>query len=188
MITRTWRVYGIPGHRQRVSFGKSFTWDFSNEYGRKGTRIIEMLNSDKTNTNEYTIVRITADTSEDCQKEFNGQITDGIFENSRVGKIEELDEKGAVMEKYQVSFWGGESRTNPGQGVNYMIVAVPDEDGEDVELYAECPEPEEWEGRSEDEIGQREIKRFADESFVSLKNEIIRQAKGIGFNIDQLEF
>lgn len=92
------------------------------------------------------------------------------------------------MEKYQVSFWGGESRTNPGKGVNYMIATVPDEDGEEVELYAEYPKPEEWAGKDVEEISAEDLNRFDDESFVSLKNEIIRQAQEIGFNPDQLEF
>ena len=77
---------------------------------------------------------------------------------------------------------------NPGKGVNYMIATVPDEDGEDVELYAEAMQPNEWEGLSPDDIPQEELNKFDDESFQSLKEEIIRQAKEIGFNIDQLEF
>ena len=37
-----------------------------------------------------TIIRITRNTSEECQEELEGQLSDGIFENSRVGVIEEL--------------------------------------------------------------------------------------------------
>ena len=50
MKTRAWKVYGIDGHRQRESFGKSYKYDFS-----EGTdvRIIEVENSDKTGTNDY---------------------------------------------------------------------------------------------------------------------------------------
>lgn len=87
MITRTWKVYGMDGHRQRESFNPSFTDDFS----RDGiTRIIEVLNSDKTNTNDYSIIRITRDTAEECENEFYAQLYDGTFENSRTGKIEEV--------------------------------------------------------------------------------------------------
>lgn len=92
------------------------------------------------------------------------------------------------MEKYEVTFMGGESRTNPGQGVNYMIVTVPGDDGEDIELYAEAMQPDEWEGLSPDDIPQEELNKFDVESFQSLKGEIIRQAQEIGFNPDQLEF
>jgi hypothetical protein len=86
-ITRTWKVYGAEGHRQRESFHPSCVWDFS-----KGgtTRIIEVDNHDKTGTNEYSIVRITRDTAEECERELWGQITDGIFENSRTGLVVEL--------------------------------------------------------------------------------------------------
>lgn len=69
------------------SFNKSYKYDFS---GNGVTRIIEVENSDKTGTNEYSIVRITRDTAQECYNELCGQITDGIFENSRTGRIEEV--------------------------------------------------------------------------------------------------
>lgn len=86
--TRTWKVYGASGHRQRESFCDSYMDDFS-----KGSnvRIIEVFNSDKTNTNEFSIVRITRNTPEECELELDGQLSDGIFENSRTGRIEEIE-------------------------------------------------------------------------------------------------
>ena len=89
MITRTWKVNGVLGHRQKESFNKSYKWDFSED---DNVRIIEVDNSDKTGTNDYSIVRITRNTAEECEAELNGQITDGIFENSKVGFIEEITE------------------------------------------------------------------------------------------------
>lgn len=70
-ITRVYKVYGVEGHRQRESFNKSYKYDFS-ENGT--TRIIEVENSDKTGTNEYSIVRITRDTAQECYNELCGQI------------------------------------------------------------------------------------------------------------------
>lgn len=87
MITRIWKVYGIEGHRQRESFYESYKYDWSTD---TKTRIIEVLNSDKTGTNEYTIIKITRDTEKECEEELDGQISDGIFENSNVGKIIEI--------------------------------------------------------------------------------------------------
>ena len=87
MVTKSWKVYGFLGHRQRESFNKSYKWDFSED---DNVRIIEVENSDKTGTNDYTIVRITRNTVEECEAELNGQISDGIFENSNVGDIEEI--------------------------------------------------------------------------------------------------
>lgn len=87
MVTRAWKVYGREGHRQRESFCESYKHDFS-ENGK--TRIIEVENSDKTGTNEYTIIRITCDTAEECIREFHGQLSDGVFENSATGIIEEI--------------------------------------------------------------------------------------------------
>lgn len=86
-VSRTWKVYGAYGHRQRESFSPSYVNDFSE--GEK-VRIIKVDNSDVTGTNEYTIVTITCNTAEDCEKEFLGQLDDGIFENSAVGFWEEI--------------------------------------------------------------------------------------------------
>lgn len=87
-VTKSWKVYGTEGHRQGESFNKSYVYNFSDEHD--GTRIIEVENSDKTGTNEYTIVRITRDTEMDCIDEFKGQLSDGIFENHRTGYVEEI--------------------------------------------------------------------------------------------------
>ena len=87
MITRAWKIYGAYGHRQRESFCSSYKYDWSNG---DNVRIVEVENSDKTGTNEYSIIRITRNTAEECQQELDGQVSDGIFENSRVGKIEEI--------------------------------------------------------------------------------------------------
>ena len=51
MTTRSWKVYGMDGHRQRESFNSSYKWDFSDK--ECGVRIIEVENSDKTGTNDY---------------------------------------------------------------------------------------------------------------------------------------
>lgn len=86
-VTKTYLIYGVPGHRQRESFSESYVYDFSEG---NNIRMIEVQNSDKTGTNEYSKVIITRNTSEECDMELDGQISDGIFENSRVGRIEEV--------------------------------------------------------------------------------------------------
>ena len=86
-VTKSYKVYGVDGHRQRESFNDSYKYDFSED---DEIRIIEVENSDRTGTNDYSIVHITRNTIEECEEEFSGQLSDGIFENSRVGKIEEL--------------------------------------------------------------------------------------------------
>ena len=87
MKTMKWKVYGLEGHRQRVSFRESTRDDFSKD-GK--TRIIEIQNSDMTGTNEYSIISITMDTEEECTRELEAQISDGAFENSNVGRVEEI--------------------------------------------------------------------------------------------------
>lgn len=88
-VTMAWKVYGREGHRQAVSFQSSFVYDFST---KNDIRIIEVLNSDKTGTNDYSIIRITRNTKTKCKDELSGQITDGIFENYNVGGIVEIEE------------------------------------------------------------------------------------------------
>lgn len=87
MKTRTWKVYGAEGHRQRESFAPSKTWDFSEG---ENVRIIELINADRTGTNDFSIIRITRNTPEECERELQAQISDGVFENSRTGKITEI--------------------------------------------------------------------------------------------------
>jgi hypothetical protein len=54
-------------------------------------RIIEVENADKTGTNDFSLVRITRNTAKECGEELEGQLTDGIFENYRTGRIEEIE-------------------------------------------------------------------------------------------------
>lgn len=89
-VTRAWKVYGLDSHRQRESFFPSYEYDFSDK--DDGVRIIKVENSDVTGTNEYTIVRITRNNTQECEEELYGQISDGIFESSVVGKVEEIYE------------------------------------------------------------------------------------------------
>lgn len=83
MVTKTYKVYGAEGHRQRESFNDSYKYDFSKN---GNVRIIEVLNSDKTGTNDYSVIKITRNTAEECKTE----LSDGIFENCNTGKIEEV--------------------------------------------------------------------------------------------------
>lgn len=89
MIKRTWKVYGLNGHRQKESFNQSKNYDFS-EPGIP--RLISIKNSDITGTNEYSIITITRATAAECQEELYGQLSDGVFENCRTGYIEEIPE------------------------------------------------------------------------------------------------
>lgn len=84
MKTRTFRVYGAEGHRQRVSFGPSLEYTTYS-----GDHIVER-NSDLTGTNDFTEMVITANSDRDCVKALFGQIYDGAFENARTGKIVEV--------------------------------------------------------------------------------------------------
>ena len=81
------KVWGFDGHRQRTSFEPSVQYDFG-ENGK--TRLIAVLNSDITGTNDYSIMMVTRDTMAECEDEVMGQIYDGVYENSRIGKIEIL--------------------------------------------------------------------------------------------------
>lgn len=90
-VSKSWLVYGAEGHRQRMAFRESVRWDWSNE--KDGTRIFEALNFDKTGTYDYSLIKITRNTAEECMAELIGQLTDGYFENSRVGNVVEISEE-----------------------------------------------------------------------------------------------
>lgn len=90
MYSMTWRVYGRDGHRQRESFFPSVKYDWSAPYC--GTRLVEIKCADETGTHDYVEVTITRDTKALCKREFSSQLSDGIFENSRTGLVELLEE------------------------------------------------------------------------------------------------
>ena len=86
-ITKAWKVYGADGHRQRESFHSSAR---INRSGNGEICIVEVRNADWTGTHDYSIIKITADTADRCEQEFTAQLTDGVFENCRVGRYEEI--------------------------------------------------------------------------------------------------
>lgn len=90
MTTRSWKIYGADGHRQRLSFGESKKYDWRNDAGRPLKVMIEFECEDRTGTNDYVIIKITADDAEACESELNAQLSDGFFENARYGKIIEM--------------------------------------------------------------------------------------------------
>lgn len=93
MYQITAKVYGAPGHRQRMSFSDSVNWDFTDKL--EGTRLLEISNFDKTGTHDFTLIKVVRDTKEGAEDELSGQITDGYFENACVGKVEIVSE-GAI--------------------------------------------------------------------------------------------
>lgn len=85
--TRSWKVYGPDGEPQGASFEESEVIDCSDE---EGIRIIEMINSDRTGTNDYSIIKITRASADECYSEFTAQLYDGAFETYGFGKYEEI--------------------------------------------------------------------------------------------------
>ena len=89
------------------------------------------------------------------------------------------------MKKYLVTYEGGESRSTPELGVDYMIVDAIDSDGDMVVLYAEMENPtfdkekdidEQW--KIYDELA----------TFEDLEAEILEQAKEYGVDVESLDF
>lgn len=81
MVRVTFRVFGKDGHRQRASFGKTYSFMTFDDVR------ITCFCSDTTGSNEYVDVAIIA---EDCKiaiDEMEKQLSDGIFENCRYGKV-----------------------------------------------------------------------------------------------------
>lgn len=86
-VTRTWKVWGMDGHRQRTSFMPSMSW---NQSKGDDINIVDIQCADKTGTNDYVIITITRNTAELCERDLWAQVSDGVFENSRIGKVEEI--------------------------------------------------------------------------------------------------
>lgn len=84
-MIKAYKIFGVEGHRQKQSFNESMA--ITTFSGHKCV----ILNSDKTGTNDYSILVVEADTDAECEELFFGQISDGFFENSRTGKVEEID-------------------------------------------------------------------------------------------------
>ncbi len=97
-VSRIWKVYGVWGYEQKESTFPSYSCDFTKgPYSDGNMRKIDVYNSDKTGTNDYTVVKITRHTAEACLRELHGQVNDGIFENSQTGKIVEISEEELSM-------------------------------------------------------------------------------------------
>lgn len=109
-VSVNFKVYGIPNHRQRESFYPSERQDFSTP---DNVRILETFNSDRTGTNDYNIIRITRETREECFAELEGQLSDGLYENSEWGGYQVIYDadlmdivgEGEVGTLYRVSVW-----------------------------------------------------------------------------------
>ena len=80
--SKVYHVYGRYGHRQRESFNESY--ELLNE---TNNTMIYVNNSDITNTNDYTEIVIIAKSEKECDEILDVQLTDGIFENYRTGKV-----------------------------------------------------------------------------------------------------
>lgn len=76
-------VYGADGHRQRASFGESTIF-----HTTSGADIVCLCEED-THTNEYVRMIIYAPNKLIAENELEMQLSDGFFENCRVGNVVE---------------------------------------------------------------------------------------------------
>lgn len=80
-VTVIYRVFGKDGHRQRASFGKTYSFTTFDDVR------IKCFCSDTTGSNDYVDVAITANDYRTAIDEMEKQLSDGIFENCRYGKV-----------------------------------------------------------------------------------------------------
>lgn len=119
MVTKSFKVYGAEGHRQRESFAPSAIYDWSKE---NDIRIVEIQNADITGTHEFSRLIITRNTEQEVIAELNGQISDGIFENNRVGNIVEEQEEEVTNLTYKEALELNELA----EGLDMSILAIND--------------------------------------------------------------
>lgn len=91
-MIKMYKVNGLAGHRQRESFSPSYKFTTFDNI------IISVINSDITGTNNYSLVKLEGDNEIQLENEFEGQLSDGIFENSAYGITEEI--KDEEFDKY----------------------------------------------------------------------------------------
>lgn len=82
-VVTIYDVYGADGHRQRASFGESTVF-----HTTSGSDIVCLCEED-THTNEYVRMIIYSPDKLIAKNELEMQLTDGVFENCRVGAVVE---------------------------------------------------------------------------------------------------
>ena len=87
-----YKVNGAAGHRQRESFYPSYKFTTFDNI------TISVINSDLTGTNNYSLIKLESNNERQLEDEFEGQLSDGIFENSNYGVTEEI--KDEEFDKY----------------------------------------------------------------------------------------
>ena len=92
---KVYHVYGEYGHRQRESFGESYELLHD-----ESKTMICVRNSDITGTNDYTEIEIIAKNEKECDEILDAQLSDGIFENSKTGKVIEIRAESVRIEIY----------------------------------------------------------------------------------------
>ena len=83
LVIKSYAVYGAEGHRQRETFRPSASFEAD------GVKF-DVLNADKTGQHEYSIVIVYGWGEQEIREALEAQISDGIFENSRVGRVREI--------------------------------------------------------------------------------------------------
>ena len=81
-MTKTYKING-----KNIGTGESVRYNWTED---DNIRIVEVKRADQTGETDSVIVKITRNTAEECEAELNGQISDGLFENEKVEKVEEL--------------------------------------------------------------------------------------------------
>lgn len=100
--TKVFKVYGSNGHRQRESFCPSYAYDWGKEHY---TNIVACLNSDFSSTNDYSILVIERNTLQEVYETLDAQLYDGIFENSKKGKIKEITDVSELRKIFKCLDW-----------------------------------------------------------------------------------
>lgn len=88
MRVKAFRVYGKEGHRFRGSFWESHVIKLSNGI------MMNVINSDITGVNDYSILKFNSMlremTDDEFEHELEAQLYDGVFECCNIGKVEEI--------------------------------------------------------------------------------------------------
>ena len=86
------KIYGLEGHRQAESFCKSWAIEGNRLWNNPNNEVefFGCLCSDYTHTNEFVVFFAKCNSIDAYERLLDGQLSEGTFENQRVGKMQDV--------------------------------------------------------------------------------------------------
>lgn len=83
-VIKTWKVYGMDGHRQRESFGKSYKYDFQKVQTSELLKLTTSTKQAQTNTQLFALPEIAL---KNAKRNCTGSFPMGFLKIPELGKL-----------------------------------------------------------------------------------------------------